>query len=340
MDIRNTIRNSFLTMLNKKFRTMLTILGIVLGIASVIIVTAIGKGQTTVMDQKVQKIIYNKFTIQVNGRVNPAKYKISKDTFITEDDIKYLSKNSNIEALSPWGIRSSGDISISYKNTIIEPSDNVGLGLIGIDPGYLKLEDLPLLFGRNFGYNCNDNYAIIDSNLALALFGKTDAVGNVIKLRYRDTNYKLVVLGIIKNTDYLADKLENAGRTSYRILIPYKFYQKLINEKFSWLTIGRFKDNIDFNTGQKILLGELARLKNATADAYFIDSFCTSSEGFLKTLEKMNNYVFLVAAVALLVGGVVVMNIMLVTVTERVSEIGLRKALGAKNRDIMLQFFS
>jgi putative ABC transport system permease protein len=338
MDVKNTIRNSLITMKQKKLRTLLTMCGIIIGISSVIIVTAIGKGQLSLISRKVKNITFNKFTINVNTHISPNNYKISNRTYLTENDIKYLSGNPNIEALSPWGIFWNGRMKISVKNTVLQSSNTIGIGFAGIGSGYLKLENIPLLAGSNFSDNCDRNFTIIDNRLSLKLFGKVNSLGKTVNFYFNDKKYNLTVIGIVENTQYLENKVENYERSTYMFFVPYKFYQKLNHEKNINFTIGRFIEELNYNTGRMILNQDLSRLKHTPEGVFAIEDFCTTTEGVMNSLKKMNNYVFLVAAVALLVGGIVVMNIMLVTVTERTSEIGLRKAIGAKNRDVMLQF--
>ena len=337
MDIRNTIRTSLITMIQKKLRTILTMLGIIIGISSVIIVTSIGKGQILVLENSVKNIINNKFILMYGNSSESNIYKVTDETYLTEHEINSISKNPNFEGVSPW-ITLNGDVKIITSNGIIDDSNLVNLEFFGIGTSFLKIWTRPLLYGRNFTENCNKNYIIIDNNLSKRLFGKINSVGNEITLKYNVKYYNFVIIGVVNNTRYQADKLENSNYIRYMLYIPARYALNISGKKYINLCVGRFNDNINYQTGCQLLRNELARLKKAPEDVFRIGNFSTTTADAMVSLKQLNNYVYLVATIALLVGGVVVMNIMLVTVSERISEIGLRKALGAKNRDILLQF--
>jgi len=179
------------------------------------------------------------------------------------------------------------------------------------------------------------NVIVIDDSLAKKVFGSTDVVGEKLLIKtYRGT-FKPTIIGIVK--DPYASLSSLVGDIPSEVYMPLEVVQQMFSidhlEQISVIV----KDPNQIDTVGNQLVTMLDR-KHRTEDTYRANSMMKNLEQFNQVLGVITAFISFVAGISLVVGGVGVMNIMLVTVTERTREIGIRKSLGAKNKDILLQF--
>jgi putative ABC transport system permease protein len=338
MDVKNIVKNSFSIMLHTKLRTGLTMLGIVIGISSVIIVSSVGKGQLKILNEVNENLTQNKYDILVDKYFE--NYKITDATYLTQKELNLLSDNPNIEGISVNEYIWSGSVRF-LDAPHIKPKPNKTLISYNLSTrGYLRANNLKLLYGRNFSNFEDRNYAIIDDKLAEDIFKTKNAVGEELRLLNRGTPINLNIAGVINNPYFLADKIQDDTVSRYIILVPYLYAKKnrLQQRKIIPSYTVRFKNSVNANVALPQLLNEISTMKETPEGVYIAEPAKSSFSGTESTIKKLNVFVFIVSVIALFVGGIGIMDIMLVTINERTDEIGLRKAIGAKNRDIMFQF--
>jgi putative ABC transport system permease protein len=325
-------------MQQRKLLSFLIVLGIIIGTASVIIVTAIGKGQIKILNDNFKYRNYNRFLVYLNpNHFGSNKYRVTDKSYLTEKEIYSQKNNPNVDLLTPFdGLRSSSVL--IYGKNIVKYTNKTPISNYCVGPDIFDFLGYRFIYGRNFPNICDQNFIIINKMLAIRLFGKNNPVGKSLYMIFMGKKYKLNVLGVVENKFYLADKIKLPSVTRYIVFLPFKYSQKLSGQRIIKRIDGAFKNNVDFETASKLLSSEFSKMRNLPPGSFIVRPYRTGNGSIVNSVTKMNNYAFLVASIIVLVGGIVIMNIMLVSVTERTSEIGLRKALGAKNRHIMIQF--
>ena len=326
MNIIENFKSAIFNILSSKMRTFLTTLGIIIGITSVIIITAIGKGFKNDVNKTFEGIdagvidVYTSYDETIRD----------KDKF-TLKDLDDLKQIDNVEFVSP-----SHSLNVSVK--LKDPSNLKSASLYGTNEDGKDLKKLKMKYGRFI--NSKDRQGkskvcIIDNNLAKEIFGREDAIGEKISLETVFDNKKdidLEIIGIytVENTELYTPSIYYPIETAMDFSGNTKQLFETINIKIS--------DKKLFSNIQRQVLKTLSANHNNEEKKY-------DMTGDFQIVDSMNNaikiftvFIGVVASISLLVGGIGVMNIMLVTVTERTREIGIRKSLGATNSNIKIQF--
>ena len=326
------VKIAYKSITSNKGRTFLTMLGIVIGIASVIMITGLGSGVKNALDGSLGDLFRGQTYI----------YSVSPEHRITVDDVDYIKETipelkmcSLEEKLSGTSESVKGEYSVTYimANETYE---------------YFAVEGM--LHGRYFTEDevqRGDNVAVIDEIGANNYFGSTDVVGQTIYVDIYGDTFEYRIVGVRKAKESALMNLINTleGNTKTLTLeVPYSHYVKVTGETwplddlYSMLVSS---DDKEINDILKRVVSILEARHDARGEECFkIDSF----DSYMETINKVINYITLfigfVSAISLLVGGVGVMTILLVSVTERTSEIGIRTALGARTGSIMTQFLA
>lgn len=312
---------AFRAMATHRMRTFLTMLGIIIGVAAVVIVAALGAGTR-------QKVLAELTELGVSTiEVYPGKdwgdeRAASIRTLIPEDAVA-LKAQPYIDSVSPV-LSTPGNAQFSNVSVAAE--------IFGVGESYFKTGNFKLKSGRLFDQNdirTKAQTAVIDDNTRKRLFPRDpDPIGKVILLK----QMPVVVCGV------LAPRTTSFGGRNLQIFLPFSTVRARIagqDASLYGLTV-RISPHVDTKIAENAVRELLTRRHGRT------DFFIFNSDQFRKTYEKtartMSLLISSVAAIALIIGGIGVMNIMLVSVTERTKEIGLRMAVGARKRDIMLQF--
>ncbi len=319
MNILELIIVAYESIKGNKLRTFLTTLGIVIGIAAVIAVMAIGQGGRAMLMQEMEKFGVNLFAVYVNYQDSrPSRMddlKLSDVTLIKEavPEVKYLAPMtySSMELRSGQGSES--------------------VQTIGTTEDLAVVRNLELLHGRFI--NEEDQAGtrrviVIDEDTAQSLFKTTNPVGEYLVVNNNST----LIIGVLKKD---ASMMSFSARQIAYIPISYMDYMNsysLIHEFWASATT---KEEVDTAMDRTIKL--LERRHNAPNHymAYSLESEMQAADNITGIISLI---ISCIAGISLLVGGIGVMNIMLVSVTERTREIGIRMALGAKRRDILVQF--
>jgi putative ABC transport system permease protein len=314
-----------------KMRSLLTMLGIIIGISSVIAVVALGNGSEAVIGQEFESFGVNRIFVTTSFREEIT----SKDE-INHADVDAIERSfaNDIKALS---ISLSGNGRIVNKKT----RDPLAVNLSGINEHYDEIVELEMLFGRflvESDVKSKRATVVIDSGLAMSVFGRQDVIGERLIISTR-SNVTYVVVGVYKAPKSAFTNIPGFEMPK-TVYVPYTLLEKIYGQ-------GDKVDGIEINlrteADEKKFIEEVKRLLERRHDNLGENKYVAfSAEQQLETVNSvlglLTTVIGAIAAISLIVGGIGVMNIMLVSVTERTREIGIRKALGAKHRDILLQF--
>lgn len=317
-----SLKKSFILALSNimydKMRSFLTMLGIIVGVATVIVLISLMNGMTGMVTDTFEEMGTTSLTVNVQNRGG------SRTVF--EEDI-YAIRDENPEILS--GV--SPNVSLS-SSTVKAPysADSITTTVTGVSEEYAEMKMLTVTHGRFLSYldmTGNTKNCVIGTYIQSELFGGS-ALNQTIKIN--GVSYKVV--GVLEEKDD-----SESGGADDVIYIPYTTASRVANN--SYISSYTLTALSDAKVPEAISLLEAKLLEIVGDDDYYrVSSLSTILDMATEMLDTMELLLVAIAAISLLVGGIGIMNIMLVSVTERTREIGIRKALGAKGSAIMSQF--
>ena len=310
-------------------RSFLTILGIVIGVASVIAMVMIGDGTTANVKESISKLGTNMLTLRVGQeRRGPPKEDNSAKPF-TEGDISAIKNEvQNIKAVAS---ENNTRINIVYGNKSNSAS------VIGTNNDYFIIKDWEVTDGRIFDeseLNSGKSSCIIGTTMVKQLFGEDNPIGTNIRLKNLSCN----VIGVLKSKGASAFGSDQ----DEIIIVPLKMFQqkikgdKDISSILISITSGKYIENA--KTEIISLMQERRSLRVDEPDNFHIRDMEEMLSAMTSTTKMLTYLLGSIAGISLLVGGIGIMNIMLVSVTERTREIGTRLAIGAMENEVLLQF--
>jgi putative ABC transport system permease protein len=332
ISLMESLRIALATLMANKLRTVLTALGVIIGVASVVALLAVGRGTQQQIEERITANGANLLTVRSQGAAGGG------DARLTIADAEALADPTSVPAASR--------VSPEYMGigAVVAGSESKTTIVLGVTPAYMSIHNNAMAQGGFFedGQE-SSSVAVLGSRAAEDLFGEgTDPVGRSIRIRGK--SFK--VIGVLQS--------KGAGVFGFddeAVLVPLQVAQrKLFNERVrgaggkaavsSIVVQARDKDSIEQVRGQiEAVLRERHRLPaGGGADDFTIDNQQDLINTLTETSRTMTLYLGAIAAISLVVGGIGIMNIMLVSVRERTREIGLRKAVGARERDILTQF--
>ncbi|MBR4475168.1 MAG: ABC transporter permease [Alphaproteobacteria bacterium] len=331
MTFYDVMKESWLSISGNKIRSFLTVLGIVIGVMAVVIMVAVGETVQQSITEQFSSLGTNTIMIRA-GAAQSAGVRTGNRMTLTMDDAEALARLPDVAAVSP--VENSG-AQVVYGNK------NWSTSMVGVYPGYQTVQNIEMKYGAFFTQSAVRNastYAVIGPDTAEELGMPENPVGEVIRVR----NTPLTVIGVTK-----AKGDSGMGSQDDMVIVPITTLKKRLSgsrfpNSVNMISIKLYADaDNDIVTEQiTALLREQHKLKETAVDDFQI----TDMKQVLETMETVSGYLKLllvaIAAVSLLVGAIGIMNMMLVSVTERTHEIGIRKAIGAQEKIIIIQFLS
>lgn len=332
MMLLEIIKSAFSTLKASKMRSFLTMLGIIIGISSVMSMWSIGRGGQEGITGNLKKNGYGKFTVTVDS---------SKDDF----RYKYLFSLSQMKDLKEEGHFKNVAAQIEEYFGIKIGEEKEGILINMSTPDYEVLDPVEMMAGRNFlsfEYSPKEYVVLLDNLTAKSLFGtEKNAIGKEIEIskRRQGMNLSYRVVGVFRNPLESFIRVMKTGFFPRFARIPYQNYNYVFDKGSGVFTDILIEAKNPENLGQEMEEAKnYLEQKNQIQNIYTTRTVASDTESFDQILSTLNIFITFASAISLFVGGIGVMNIMLVTVVERTKEIGIRKSLGATNRDILIQF--
>ncbi len=325
------VRTAVLALKRNKTRSMLTALGIIIGVAAVIAAFAVGAGANKSIDEQISSfgsnfiMVYPDRSAQQTG--NTMRY-------LTYDDAKAIEREvSGIEAVAPM---------INTSATLVYGNTNWTTGVIASTEKYSNVQDREIALGRDINESDvrqSAKIAVIGETIVEKMFFGESPLGNSIRVN----NVPFTIVGVFASKG----QSQTGSDQDDIVLVPLTAAQKRL---VRWTTPGRIGNiyikGVSMNALQYIqseteaLLRERHRIKPGEPDDFSVRNISQMLEARRKTTTIMSMLLGSIAFISLVVGGIGIMNIMLVSVTERTREIGVRMAVGAKAIDIRAQFLT
>ena len=330
MNFLNLIKIAWKAILLNKTRAMLTMLGIIIGVASVIAMLAIGEGSKESIKKNISSMGANLITIRPGaGMMGGVRSDPSSMQTLTLNDYKTLKTQTHyIKNISPI---------VNGSEQSIAGSNNWPTTIYGASPEYLSIRDWSVEKGSMFTEDDIESYAkvaVIGKTVQENLFPNEDPIGKMIRFK----NIPFKVIGILK------EKGENTfGQDQDDIIIaPYTAVQKrILAQKYLQSIVASSISEDDSEAAVNeitTIMEKQHNIKEGDDNDFNVSSQQEIISTFSSTSEMLTVLLVAIASISLIVGGIGIMNIMYVSVKERTKEIGLRMAIGAKGKDILLQF--
>ena len=313
-----------------KGRSFLTMLGIIIGIASVIAIVSVGEGTKNQMNSEIDDIGGGQIAISVSDEAQ------TDEEWITADDVEAIRAVDGIEGVN---------VSDSFSGETTTGKGNFSLMLTGEGPDAKLLNNATMKHGVYFGENEVQeakNICVLSDADAKRLFGTDDVVGMTVDVNCYGLTKSLRICGVTtqkENGTFVSYTYEGMPVT---INVPYTTMNEFtgVSDYFFSVTMQTDKSLNSQDVADKVVKLMEKRHQCAGKDYFQVQSFQDIMSSMNQMLDMVTAFISFVAGISLLVGGIGVMNIMLVSVTERTREIGIRKSLGAKTSSIMMQFLA
>ena len=332
MQLFQTISMAFKAIAGNKVRSFLTMLGVIIGVMSVIVLVAIGQGTTASVTESISSMGTNLLTVNIMTRSVGGKggarggmtaSSNSKGTVILKlDEILELEQDESIAYVSPT---CTGSLTVKAGST------NTTASVMGVLPAYQYIINQGVEQGRYIIDADVDNrraVCVIGVDLAQELFGNTNVVGNTVYIDAR----KFKIVGVLESKG-----TSMTGSSDESIVLPFTLAQRMLKSTTISSIYVSAVDSLSVDAAQEVVERFLYK-KYQNESTYSVMNQTQMLETANETASTLSLMLGGIAGISLLVGGIGIMNIMLVSVTERTREIGIRKAIGAKRRNILLQF--
>jgi len=335
MSLFDSLRIALTALRANTLRSILTTLGIIIGVGSVIVMVAVGSGARSEVDRQIASLGSNMLVVfpgasRVGGRSGGAGSRLP----LSERDMQAIrEKTSGVVAISGM---------LSGSGPVVRGNLNWSTSFIGVHDQYNTVRDWPVTNGREFTANESRTaarVAILGTTVVEKLFGTSEPIGQTIRVK----NVPFQVIGV----------LDSKGQNSFGrdqddvVMLPMSAARgrivgrsQVINDSVGTIYV-KFDPSMNLTEAQEqmeSLLRQRRRIKADAEDDFNVRNLSEFLRARASALTTMGWLLGATSAISLIVGGIGIMNIMLVSVTERTREIGLRMAVGGRRRDILLQF--
>jgi len=315
-----------------RLRTLLTMLGMVFGVGAVIMMLAIGQGAQLMVNESIASMGSNLFIV-LSGSTSAGGLRQGSGTVptLTLADAQAIGELPEIASVAP---------SLPNNAQLIYASNNWSTQVSGTTPSYLDVREWPVISGEAFSdsdVRSATRVLLMGQTVARNLFGDENPVGKMVRVK----NSPFLVLGILSSKGQSLDGRDQDDT----VFVPITTAQRqLFGNQFPGMVRfvmvkAKSADVMDkAERGMNELLRTRHRIHPGQEDDFSVRNLTAVAQAAAGTTKAMSTMLGAIASVSLLVGGIGIMNIMLVSVTERTREIGIRMAIGARRRDILLQF--
>ena len=309
-----TWKMAFASIFSNKMRSFLTMLGIIIGVLAVTLLVSVVQGATGQVTSQIASMGSNLLTVSVTDtRVN---------LYITMDDLDALQGKEGVALTAPI---------VTANAEVAGNGESQTASVQGVTPNYFSITDLNVQTGRLLGQTDIDyrtDVALIGTDLAETLFETSDVVGQTMTIGERT----FTIVGLLEEQGS-----NLTGSQDERVLIPFTTAQRM-TQNTQITAFYASAESSDTVTQAQNALNRFMYAALGDEDSYTIYNQSALLEAMDEVLGTMSLLLGGIAGISLLVGGIGIMNIMLVSVTERTREIGIRKAIGAQRSDILIQF--
>lgn len=318
-----------------KLRSFLTVLGIVIGVAAVIVLMSVGKGTQARILANLSSLGSNLIYVQPGSTTQGGvRSGVGTASTLTLEDAQTIASDvASVSSVAPYSTSSM---------QVIAPNQNMNVRITGVTPDYQLVFNVQIADGyffNDFQYELGANVALLGPNISATLFGEDNPVDQTIRVG----NNTFQVIGVLQSKG-----ASMMGSTDDAILIPLSTFHGMMSRQLTSTgqhvvnTVAlKISDKSEITSVKQDITSLLIARHNIAAGAdndFTISSLDELSATISESMQSMTLLLGAIAGISLLVGGIGVMNIMLVSVMERRREIGIRKALGVKEREIWGQF--
>ena len=331
MDLVAIIRIAMRALARNKLRSILTMLGIIIGVGAVIAMVSVGQGAQQQAQQQIAAMGSNMLFVQ-SGTVNRGGMRMgwgATKTLVYDDLLAIMRECPSVKAAAP-GSQASAQV--------VFGNDNWATNINGTEPQYFDIRSWPMAEGSSFSQDdvsMAANVAVIGETVRKNLFGATDPIGETVRIN--NLPFKVVGLLIPKGTSAAMGQDQDDI-----ILVPITTLQKKITGQdwLRWIMVSAVSKDASYTAQQQItaLLRDRHRIRSGQDDDFFVRNLADMADLADQNARLFTILLGSIASISLLVGGIGIMNIMLVSVTERTREIGIRMAIGATEGDVQQQF--
>ena len=314
--IFQSVKMAWKAVLSNKMRSFLTMLGIIIGVMSLVVLVSLAGGTTDSVNAQIASMGSNLLTVSIqDDKGNPMKL----------DDVESLTENDEIAEAAPVAASS-----VTASSTYSEETANI----YGTTGSYAEIQGLELYSGRflkKTDIENHTNVVVINAGIATQVMGRMNVVGENISLDGVDYQ----IIGVLK-----ADENDSTTTENYEAYIPYTSLVRLASDVSSEVTsfCASSTSEESLDEAENVITQAMMQRFSQDEDAFIVMNQSTVMETMASVNQTLQLMLGGIAGISLLVGGIGIMNIMLVSVTERTREIGIRKAIGANRSAIMLQF--
>ncbi len=331
MDLFAIIRIAFRALARNKLRSSLTMLGIIIGVGAVIAMVGVGQGAQQQVQQQIAAMGSNLLFVG-SGTVNRGGMRMgwgATKSLVYDDMTAIMRECPAIKAAAPGSTTGA---------QVVFGNDNWGTTVNGTEPQYFDIRSWPFAEGTSFTQSDVDmalNLAVIGETVRKNLFGPTDPIGETIRIN----NLPFKVVGVLTPKGTSAAMGQDQDDV---IIVPITTLQKKITGQnwLRWIMVSATSKDTSYAAQKQIesLLRDRHRIRQGQDDDFFVRNLADMADLADQAGSVMTLLLLSIASVSLLVGGIGIMNIMLVSVTERTREIGIRMAIGATEVDVQRQF--
>jgi putative ABC transport system permease protein len=335
MLLANPIKISYKNLMAAKWRSFLTILGIIIGVASVIIIMAIGRSAQILILDQISGVGSNLIGVlpgfsDENGP--PATAMGISIKTLTYEDLNALRNGKNVPEVEDGAGYVMGTATVNYAGT------GFNAAYTGTTASYIAVENAKVVKGRFFSRDEETNMArvaVLGSKIAEDIFGLSDPLNKTIKID--DKSFQVV--GVFEKRGSTGFGI---GSQDDRIFAPLKTVQKLLlgidHLGFARLKVKNTNLISSAIVNTKTTLRERHHINTSTDDDFSVRDQASAISIIKNVTNILRYFLLVVGTISLIVGGVGIMNVMLIAVSQRIREVGLRKAVGARSSDVMTQF--